>query len=45
MRWKVFSGSLNAKILILLLERLARAKEKDLPDPGQPARTPLEAPP
>lgn len=30
MRWKVFSGALNAKILIHFLERLTRQQEKEI---------------
>jgi hypothetical protein len=30
MRWKIFSGALNAKILIHFFERLARHQEKSI---------------
>jgi len=43
MRWRVFSGALNAKILIGFLQRLTRPQQRKIfSDPGQPAGSPLE---
>ena len=36
--WKVFSGTLNAKILIGFMKRLVHARVAGFSDPGQPAR-------